>query len=110
VDWDPFVCLMSRKPEGLVFFCPMCGLATRELRDPGDTDAMVLRLDELAPAGVVAATRGDLEAAGITEIVEVDDRTASWVAEVLWQPSGQHETDGEATKLFFDRWYRGDRR
>lgn len=27
---------------------------------------MVLRLDELAPAGVVSATRGDLEAAGIT--------------------------------------------
>jgi hypothetical protein len=105
VDGDSLTCLVSRKTETLVLFCPLCGVGFREAPRPFDTDGMALRIDELAPAGVVPATRGEIEAAGITEVVELNDTVVSWVDEVLWQPPRAGQTDEEATKVLFDRWY-----
>jgi hypothetical protein len=98
-----------RKTGALVLFCPVCGVAFSEPPRPFDTDGMMLRLDELAPEGVIPATQGDIETAGITEMVELDEMVTSWVEEVLWQPSDRDETEEETTKRHFDRWYQGDR-
>lgn len=105
VDADSLTCLMSRRTGTLVFFCPLCGVAFRETPLRFDTDGMVLRIDELAPAGVVPATRSEIEAAGITEVVELDDTVVSWVEKVLWRPPQAGQTDEEATKILLDRWY-----
>lgn len=105
VDADSLTCLVSRKTGTLVLFCPLCGVAFGEPPRPFDTDGIVLRVDELAPAGLIPATRREIEAAGIAEIVVLDETVVSWVEEVLWQPPRRGQTDEEATKLLFDRWY-----
>jgi hypothetical protein len=88
----------------VVFFCPLCGVAFAEPPPPRELNE-ILRLDELAPAGVVIATRAQVEAAVGTEIVELHEQSKRWVEEVLWHPPAPGETDEDATKALFDRWY-----
>lgn len=103
---DSLACLESRETREIVFFCPLCGLAfaepppLRELKE-------VVRLDELAPAGVALPTREHVEAFTHAEIVELNGQWERWVEEVLWQPPAPGESDEEATKAHFDRWYSG---
>jgi hypothetical protein len=108
VDVDALACLVSRKSGELVFFCPLCGLAFREPPPPTELNC-VLRLDELAPTGVVPASREQVEAAGLVDAVELDETFVGWVEEVLWTRPAPGETEEEGTKNHLDRWYRGDR-
>jgi hypothetical protein len=101
---DSLACLESRKTHEVVLFCPLCGVAFAEAPPPWELNE-ILRLDELAPAGVVLPTREQVEAAVQTEIVELDEQWERWIEEVLWRPPAPGETDEEATKAHFDQWY-----
>ena len=101
---DSLACLAARKSGRLVFFCPLCGVAYREPPPLWELEE-ILRLDELAPAGVALASRAELEVAGFADIEELGGTWMGWIEEVLWRPPGKGKTDEEATKAHFDRWY-----
>lgn len=103
IDGDRLASLVSRDTGRLVFFCPLCGVAFRDVPEPGDTDGMVLRLDELAPEGVILATREQVDAAGIVDVDEMVGYWEKWLDEVLWQPPGAGEVDEGASRV--KRWY-----
>jgi hypothetical protein len=108
VDGDSLACLKSRESGEVVLFCPICGLSFREPPEHWELNEN-LRLDELAPIGVTVASRQEVEAAGLIGIKELDDTWKRWVEEVLWKPPPSGESEAVATKVHFDRWYRGER-
>jgi hypothetical protein len=63
VDFDVLACLRSRATGDLVFFCPLCGCTFRTLPPTGELKETV-RLDQLAPVGVVLASHDAIIAAG----------------------------------------------
>jgi len=109
VDGDVLACLKSRKTGDVVLFCPICGLSFREPPAKWELNENI-RLDELAPTGVMVASREEVEAAGLTPIVELNETWKGWIEEVLWRASANAESEEAATKEHFDRWYRGERR
>lgn len=104
VDADVLACLRSRATGDIVFFCPLCGCAFRTPPPSYELDE-IQRLDELAPAGVVIASREEIVAAGFQGAIELDQTWVRWVKEVLWRKPPEEHTDEEATKIHFDRWY-----
>jgi hypothetical protein len=108
VDGDVLACLRSRATGKIVFFCPICGLSFREPPPEWEVSEDI-RLNDLAPTGVGLPSREEVDAAHLASIKALDATWMKWIEDVLWRPPLAGQTDEEATRWLFDRWYCGER-
>lgn len=71
-DSGSLICLKAVRTGVLFFYCPLCGVAFRELPSPPTALEEILSLEQLAPGGAVLPDRNEIEASGV-EMEEIDD-------------------------------------
>ena len=76
------LCVRALPSRALVYFCPLCGVAWRDCPRPYVLDE-ILRLEELAPAGIELPTRAELDADARDELRPASDEWVESLAEFL---------------------------
>jgi hypothetical protein len=76
-DSGSLICLKRKQAGAFVFYCPLCGIAFREVPPPGTVDE-ILSLQQIAPDGVELPSRQEVEASGL-ELEEVSDHWLEWL-------------------------------